>query len=120
MGKKPSQSNRAGGTEHRFWLKATAEHLKKQGWEVTEEAPVGNGQTIDILAVKDGGKTAFEIESGKSDIKASIEKVHSAGLSNFYIVATSAKVKQNITEKTANSPRIKILTPDELFDKSKT
>jgi len=116
LGKKPSQSNRAGGSEHKFWLRATAQHLRKQGFAVTEEAPIGNGKTIDVLAVKDGRKTAFEIETGKSDIASNIKKVRSAGLTNFYIVATSTKVKQKChSKKMINFPNIKVLFPGDII-----
>jgi len=62
---------------------------RKQGFAVTEEAPVGNGKTIDVLAVKNGRKTAFEIETGKSDIKANLGKVKSTGFDRIVFVATS-------------------------------
>jgi len=90
LGITTSRSNRNGSPEHRYWLRAVAEHLKTQEYEVTEEAPIGGGKTIDVLAVKNGERIAFEIETGKSDIKANLNKVKNVGFDRIVFVATSA------------------------------
>jgi len=64
--------NRHGSPEHKFWVRAVTPHLKSQSYEVTEEAPIGGGKTIDVLTVKNGKKIAFEIETGKSDVLGNV------------------------------------------------
>ena len=49
----------------------------------------GNG-AIDLLAQKGGQKTAVEVETGKSDIKANLDKIKNAGFDRIIFVATSA------------------------------
>jgi hypothetical protein len=108
LGITSSHSNRSGSPEHKYWVKVVAEHLKKQGYDVTEEAPIGGGRTIDVLADKDGRKIAFEIETGKSDIKANVKKCLDAGIDKVIIVATSADAYRDIRLDLQNTPKLKI------------
>jgi len=117
LGKKPTQSNRAGGPEHKFWLRATAQHLRRQGFAVTEEAPVGNGKTIDVLAVKDGGKTAFEIETGKSDAAGNVEKCLNAKIERIVVVTTSITADNKVKNSLAGIPQVQIIRAAEAIQR---
>jgi len=109
LGIKPSQSNRNGSPEHRYWVKAVAEHLKKQGYKVTEEAPIGGGKTIDVLANQNGKKIAFEVETGKSDVPANIKKCLDTGLDRVVVVTTSTDADKRIRACLADSPQAEII-----------
>ena len=71
-----------------------------------EHAIKGNG-TVDLVARKPGQSVAIEIETGKSDIKANLEKVRKADFDRVVLVATSptasvacAKVVEDMGEGT--------------------
>jgi len=116
LGIRSSQSNRNGSPEHRYWVKAVAEHLKNQGYKTTEEAPVGGGKTIDILAKQNSKKIAFEIETGKSDVTANVKKCLDAGVDKVIIVATSADADRNIRIGVAETPQVKIMKAPAVFE----
>jgi len=109
LGIKPSQSKRNGSPEHRYWVKAVAEHLKSQDFNVTEEASAGEGKTIDVLAVKDGKKTAFEIETGKSNIVANVKKCLNAKVDRIIIATTSVRVDAKVRASLSPCPQVKII-----------
>ncbi|MFC1783763.1 helicase HerA domain-containing protein [Planctomycetota bacterium] len=108
LGISASQSDRHGGTEHRYWIRTIADHLKKQGYEVAEEFPVGGGKAIDIVASRDGKKIAFEIETGNSDVVANARKCLGVGRDRIVIVATSNKVYSKIRHELRFFPKIQI------------
>lgn len=107
------QSDRHGGPEHRYWARTIADHLKRQGYEVTEESPVGGGKAIDIVATQNGKRMALEIETGKSDVNANVEKAISADIKTIYIIATSTQVKRTIERKLINHSCVEVLSADE-------
>ena len=72
LGMSSGESDRHGGAEHRYWCKVLADRLRAQRYAVTEEAPIGGGKTIDLLAERGGKRIAFEIETGKSDAAAEV------------------------------------------------
>ena len=80
---------------------------------MTEEAPVGGGKAIDIVATQNGKRIAFEIETGKSDVNANVEKAISADIKTIYIIATSTKVKRTIESKLINYSGVEVLSADE-------
>ena len=83
-GPKPRES-----LEHRYWINKTTEHFEKKGYEITREHPIKGNGAIDILAEKPGSRTAIEVETGKSDIKANLSKVGDAGFDRVVLIATS-------------------------------
>jgi len=96
LGISGDESDRHGGPAHRYWCKLLADHLTKQGYDVTEEAPLGDGKAVDILAVKDGKRIAFEVETGKSDAAANVRKCLAAELDKVVIVATTKNARRAI------------------------
>jgi len=74
----------------------------------------GNG-AIDLLAERPGERIAIEVETGKSDIKANLEKAPGAEIDQIILVATSPMAVtacQRAVEQTerTNGPSIKLLT----------
>lgn len=97
MGAEIKQATRHGGTAHQYWKDKLAARLRGLGYEVREECPIGSGKTVDLLAVKDGRRVAFEVETGKSDVAANAGKAQAAGIDRLVIVATSSRVRHSLT-----------------------
>jgi hypothetical protein len=93
------KKTRKGGAEHEFWRKKIAEHLKAEGYEVTEEFPIGQGKTIDLVAEKPGERIAVEIETGKSNPSANIEKCMTSNFACIWVVFTNRKEKEAFLSK---------------------
>ena len=89
-------SGRQGGAEHEYWKHRIAELLKTQGYEVELEKPLSNGGSVDIVAAKNGKRMAVEVETGKSDALANIEKDLKAGFNEVVSVATNEAVAERI------------------------
>ncbi len=113
LGIEQSESSRHGGHEHRYWLKRIAEHLRNIGYKVIEEYPIGKGKTIDIFAERAGKRLAFEIETGKSNAEANVQKCLTAGIDKIIVIATSAEARKTIESKLTDYHGIKILSPNE-------
>lgn len=65
---------RHGGAEHEYWKHNVKRKLETLGYTVTAEHPVGNGKTVDLRATRGTDVLWVEIETGRSDITANIEK----------------------------------------------
>lgn len=74
--------------EHSYWVMKVSEHFEKHNFEVKSEHPVPGG-AVDILAERPGERIAVEVETGKSDIKANLDKLRGAGFDRVIFVATS-------------------------------
>ncbi len=101
-------SDRHGGPEHRYWISTIAEHLKTQGFKVTEEAPIGDGKTIDIVASREGRRITFEIETSKSDVAANVRKCRQAGVDKIVVVTTSTQADKRIRTALADTPQVEV------------
>ena len=75
--------------EHQFWVRKATEHFEKKGYTVSHEHVIKNNGAIDLLAERPGQKIAVEVETGKSNIKANLAKVKTAGFDRVVLVATS-------------------------------
>ena len=104
---------RHGGMQHQYWKEKLAERLRECDYTVEEEHPIGGGRTVDLLASKDGRRIAFEVETGKSNVLANVEKVIGAGLHRLVVVATSAKVKRELVARLTGRPGVEVLTGGE-------
>lgn len=78
--------SRWGGLEHEYWKNSVAERFRSDGWEVTIEA--NGGDYTDLVVENSLRKCAIEIETGKSDWKANIEKNIKKGFHEILILAT--------------------------------
>jgi len=71
-----------------------------------EEAPLGGGKAVDILAVKNGKRIAFEIETGKSDAAANVQKCLDGGIDKVVVVATSLHTYKRLSFLLAGNPQV--------------
>jgi Holliday junction resolvase len=109
-------SSREGGLVHRYWKACLAEHLKASGYEVVEEYPVGGGKTIDLVAIRDGRRIAFEIETGKSDAAANVRKWSRADINKVIVVATTAVVRNALSLSLPKDSAVLCLTGPEVMN----
>jgi len=84
---------RRGGLVHEYWKHRIADELRAKGLKVEVEAPLKTGGTVDILVHTKDGPRAIEIETGKSDAKANVEKCEREGIP-VTLVATEREVAQ--------------------------
>ncbi len=119
LGVETEKSNRHGGEEHRFWVSRIAEHLRTSGYEVAKEVPVGGGRTIDIVAAYNDKRIAFEIETGKSNAEANIQKCLAAGMDVIIVLATSAQVRDKIRAVLQKRHNVRLLRVSEFFEKDR-
>ena len=113
LGISDAESSRHGGAAHQYWVKRIADHLRTCGYKVAEEAPIGGGKAVDILAAKDGRRIAFEIETGKSDAAANVRKCLEAGFSKVVVVASSAAVRDALEKSLAGRRNVRVMTGPE-------
>ncbi len=105
------------GVEHNFWKLKIAEYCEKRGLKTWIEKTI-NGRP-DIIIQNGQKRAAIEIETGKSNTIANIEKALKAGFDEVICVATSKKVeekiKKELTKNSITNPKVKI-TRTMLFD----
>lgn len=90
------ENRRKGGIAHEFWKDQYASKLKALGYFVEKEYPVGDGKTVDVVAIKNNQKIALEIETGRSDITTNIKKCLEYGIKNIYMIATTKNAEKKI------------------------
>ena len=57
-------TQRDGGLIHTYWKEELRRMLAEHGWTVTLERPIGNGEAVDLEAVKGDCRVALEVETG--------------------------------------------------------
>jgi hypothetical protein len=119
LGISERESDRHGGPEHRYWVKVIAGHLCANGYEVSEEVPIGGGKAIDVVASRDARRIAFEVETGKSDAEANVQKCIDAGVNKVVVVFTSLSASRNFPATLATNPFIEILKGSEALQRTK-
>lgn len=109
-------SNRKGGIEHRYWIDRIRSYYESQGDKIEVEKPIGEGMAVDLVINK---TTAIEVETGKSDILANINKCLLAGFTSIKIIATQHSVYQRLkNNKTLNNIEgLEILSIKDFFTK---
>jgi len=115
LGSQENDPDRLGGPEHRYWKKRIADHLRSQGFQVTEEYPLGGGQTVDLVAERDGKRIACEIETGNSDASSNAQKCLKAGFDRVWVITTSVRVRDNLTGKLPHNRRLSCWTAAEVL-----
>jgi energy-coupling factor transporter ATP-binding protein EcfA2 len=75
--------------EHQYWVRKATEHFERKGYEVVKEHPIKGNGAVDLLAERPGERVVIEVETGKSDIKANLRKVHEAGFDRVVLIASS-------------------------------
>ena len=94
-----------GGVVHEYWRMKVTYYYKNKGYKVRQEVPIGQGKAIDMVVEKDGQKTAVEIETGKSDAIANMQKCIKAEpvFNQIISIALSPKTEANIKKKLKGS-----------------
>ncbi|MCA9433873.1 MAG: hypothetical protein KC940_25350 [Candidatus Omnitrophica bacterium] len=92
----PPLPARRGSLVHEYWKHKIATDLRAKGLDVQVEAPLHTGGTVDILVQTEDGPRAIEVETGKSDAKANMEKCEKAGIP-VTIVATDSNVQKKLS-----------------------
>jgi hypothetical protein len=85
-----SMSWRHGGVVHGYWVRHVADVLRRQGWTVEVEKPIGGGAAVDVAAEKDGVRMAVEVETGNSDAVHNVKRALEAGFDKVLFIVTNA------------------------------
>lgn len=81
-----------GGAAHEYWRQTLRHILERHGYTATEEFPIGEGRSVDLHATRNDHEVFVEIETGKSDIKANIDKCRGLlGLVVFFFVSNELR-----------------------------
>ena len=82
------------GIIHKFWKNRLAEYYQDKNYEVLVEKEI-NGKP-DLIVIGGNMRVAVEIETGKSDAVANVEKNLKAGFDEIISVAVNEKVEEKI------------------------
>ena len=77
--------------QHRYWVKRVKKYFKDRDYDLITEYPVKDRKAIDLFAQKHNEKIAIEVETGKSDIAANLEKSKGLGFDKVILLAVSAE-----------------------------
>jgi len=80
------------------WKKRLADYYREKGYRVVEEYPIGQGKTVDLVAMKEGKRLVIEIETGKSDAVYNIRKDLEAGFDTVLSVGYSPELINKIVQ----------------------
>ncbi len=83
----------ANGLEHRYWKDRVSRALAREGLHVEQEHVRNGDGRVDVHA-ENGAKVAVEIETGKSDVKANVQKDLRAGYSDVLILPTNPRARR--------------------------
>jgi hypothetical protein len=106
--------SRHGGPAHEYWKTVIADQLRKRGFTVTAEHPLGGGKTVDLHAVRAEEHFFVEVETGRSEIGANAAKCAALG-GTVLFVFTDARVRDDYAERVrAVLPAARLLTTADL------
>lgn len=112
-----------GGLVHSYWKSKLKEFLQAKGWSVTIEKPIGNGQRIDLHAVKPNTSVAIEVETGDRGAR-NVKKLlrHNDDWILVFCATDSVKTKTRNTLKSVgiSANHILLLTPADYERKALT
>ena len=104
-------TKRQGGGTHAYWRGKVADHFRNKGYEVTEEAPIGGGKTVDVVAESGRERIAIEIETGNADAVANVRKCLDVGFDRVVCFALNKTVHLGVVRHPlARAPRVTIRT----------
>lgn len=78
-------------------------NLKNKGFDITFEKPIGEGKSVDVVATKNKIQIAIEVETGRSDILANINKCLQAKFDRIIVVAINEKIESKIKSLLENN-----------------
>lgn len=99
--------------EHTYWCRRVAEEFAQRGYDAHPEWRLPDGGAVDVVAERQGERVAVEVETGRSDITANLEKVAEAGFDRVVLVATSpsaVEACQKALERQHAGPESQLLT----------
>ena len=103
LGLSERPTKRQGGGTHAYWRGKVAEHFRSKGYKVIEEAPIGGGKTVDVVAENGKERIAIEIETGKADALANVRKCLDEGFDRVICCPTSDRVRKGIYSRFATA-----------------
>lgn len=102
LGVEVAEKSRWGSLEHEYWKEKVAARFSHDGWSVAiEDSDVG---FTDLVAQKGNERIAVEIETGKSDWRANLEKNVRKGFTNILIIATRPEAQEKISQSLGKFP----------------
>jgi len=104
-----------GGIVHNYWKHQISNQLKKNGWKIELEMPIGNNRAIDLYAEKDGKRIAVEVETGTRGAD-NIKKLIPLNLDRIISFSTTDAVKA----KTLRDLKTLLISADNLSFASPT
>ena len=107
----PARKTR-GGLSHYYWIMQVAAMLKKMGLD-----PAVESQGMDITESSES--LAIEIETGKSNISANMEKLTKSEFKTCYVLATERPVEMKIKKLVENYSAIKVFYVKDFMKLSK-
>ena len=63
--------------EHELWKEIMAERYREKGYDVEKEVKIAGGKVVDLVATK--GNEQIAIETGESDLEATVERCRESG-----------------------------------------
>lgn len=100
----------ANGAEHEATKDRIAQSLKSQGFEVTKERRLHAG-TVDVYAERADERIAIEVETGKSNIQANLDKLEKTNITRAISVPTNSRAREKLTALSPAHSKIAILNP---------
>jgi hypothetical protein len=82
--------------EHEYWKLRVAARLQSSAYEVAVEQPIGEGETIDLVATRSTERVAVEIETDPSDVLANVRKCVAAGYESIQVLATPSTLASRL------------------------
>lgn len=101
-----------GGLEHDYWVQQIIKFLQKNGFD-----PACEMDNIDLVDKE--SDIAIEIETGKSDINANVNKLNNYPIKNCFMVATSKQLEMKLRGIQKNHPAIRVFFVRDFLNLSK-
>lgn len=98
----------ANGAEHEVAKDQVARSLKTQGFHVTKEHRLPAG-TVDVYAKRGDERIAIEVETGKSNIQANLDKLERTDVTRAITVPTNKLAQERLTALNPAPSRVEIL-----------
>ena len=100
--------------EHQYWAAYIKGVLEQNGYRVFAEHKLSSGGVVDLYAINSHKTLIVEVETGKSDVLANVEKCLANGEKRLVVAATTSATKTKIVAKLrsnghAKDPRILII-----------
>lgn len=97
---------RAGGGVHEYWRNELRKMLQERGYTVKAEYALGEGRAVDLRGERGGAVVWVEVETGRSDVGASIAKL--GGVEGVRVLFFTDDA---LVEKSAAPPGVQVLSP---------